>query len=543
MPLPQHPREAERLRALQELDILDTGPEHIFEHLVEIASISLQVPIALLSLVDEDRQWFKARVGLDAIETPRCQSFCAHAILESAETLVIENAERDPRFASNPLVTDYPAIRAYAGVVVHCPFTELPLGTLCVIDSSTRTYTDQQLGILKTLAKQVEHLLQLRKVARATDDIACSLAESDAKLRGIIDNSQSLLGLVDAEGTILDINRTALEIVHAPIDSVIGKPIWNSPWWTHSEELQERLKAAIRRAAAGSVDRFEATHPTHEHGLMDVDFSVSPVRLNGEVTYLITEGRDVTLQKSREREIEIYLAQLLESNNELEQFAYVASHDLRSPLRGIASLARFIEEDEADRLSESSRDYFSKLRRRLSRMQTLLDDLLKYSRVGYGNDEPVKVDMNVMLEEILDLLSIPAGFEVRVSGSLPTLVTHASPLRQTLVNIIGNAVKHHDRDSGLITLAATPARGLIEFRVTDDGPGIDASLHEKVFEMFRTLRRRDDVEGSGMGLAIVRKLVRRHGGNVTLESGTGRGSTFVFTWPARLSLNSESACP
>ncbi len=529
-------REAERLQALRDLAILDTAPERIFDNIVRLAATNLEMPIALLSFVDEHRLWFKARVGIDASETSRCPSFCDRAILEPESPFVVESTDDDTRFDEHPLVTDAPHIRFYAGAVVSCPFLRVPIGTLCVIDREPRSVSEQQRDFLNTLAEQVEHMLEMRALAMANDAIARSLAESDAKVRGIIDNSQNLLGLISTDGVLLDTNRTAVDSIGVPIDDVLGKPFWETPWWTHCEDLQERLKTAIRRAAEGETDRFAATHDTHDGGFIEVEFSISPVVVDGEVAYLIPEGRDVTLQKQREREAERYMAELRESNYELEQFAYVASHDLRSPLRGIAALVNFIEEDEGDRLSETSKESFARLHRRLLRMRNLLDDLLAYSRLGHSQQQVVEVDVNDLLDEVLDLLSIPAGFEVRVESSLPTLTTYATPLRQVFINMIGNAVKHHDRDTGAITVSATSSTEGTEFRVTDDGPGIEESHREQVFEMFRTLRSRDKVEGSGMGLAIVRKLVRRFGGNVTIEPGPGRGTTFVFTWPTRLSV-------
>lgn len=256
--------------------------------------------------------------------------------------------------------------------------------------------------------------------------------------------------------------------------------------------------------------------------------------VDGKVTNLVPEGRDITSLKQRERENEQYLLELQESNSDLEQFAYVASHDLRSPLRGTSSIAHFIEEDEGDNLSDSSKGYLHKLKIRIHRMEPLLDDLLSYARTRRSSELPVEISTGELVFEILDLLEIPEGFEVKVPADMPTLVGHATPLRQVLLNLISNAVKHHDKNEGLVALSVTERGGLFEFRIADNGPGIERQYHEKIFEMFRVLQSRDSVEGSGMGLAIIRKIARRYGGSIAVESTQGGGTTFVFSWPKEL---------
>lgn len=526
-----HPQEVARQAALNRLDVLDTAPEQMFDGLVELASMFLGVPISVVSLIDNDRQWFKARFGIDATETARSQAFCAHAILDCSELLVVEDATLDPRFLDNPLVTGEVGIRFYAGATIKSPDDGLPLGTLCIIDQKPRQISERELGVLKKLAKQVEHLLALRAAIKENDDATLALCESEAKVRGIIDNGQTFVGLMTPDGTLIDANRSSLAAAGVAADVVLGKPFWETPWWSHSKELQERLQQAVRLVASGQTDRFEATHPTEDGEVIDVDFSLSPIAVAGEVAYLVPEGRDITLQKQRERENEQYCVELRETNSDLEQFAYVASHDLRSPLRGISSLATFIEDDEGDNLSESSKVHLEKLQSRILRMQQLLDDLLSYSRVGHSSEQAVEIGTSRLIAEILELLSIPEGFEVTVPADLPDLIGHVTPLRQVLLNLISNAVKHHDNNQGSISITVTEQSGLLEFRITDDGPGIDEQYHKQIFEMFKTLNPRDQVEGSGMGLAIIRKLVRRYGGNVAVESPTGRGTTFVFTWP------------
>lgn len=529
-----HPQETARLEALARLDLLDTAQEEMFDHVVELASEFLDAPISLLSFVDKDRQWFKSRFGLDATETPRCQAFCAHAILDSSQSLVVEDATKDPRFHDNPLVTGDLGIRFYAGAVVKSPGDELPLGTLCIIDQQPRRLSAREIRLLEKLAGQIEHLLLLRSLQKKNHEVTLALCESEAKVRGILDYGQTFLGLMQPDGTLIDANRTSLSAAGVDAEDVLGKPFWEAPWWSHSQKLQGRLQEAIRLGVSGQADRFEATHPTADGDLVVVDFSLSPIVVDGKVTYLVPEGRDITLLKQRERENEQYLLELQESNSDLEQFAYVASHDLRSPLRGISSIANFIEEDEGENLSDSSKEYLHKLQTRIHRMEQLLNDLLSYAQTRRSSEQPVEISTGALVSEILDLLEIPEGFEVEVPADMPTLVGHATPLRQVLLNLISNAVKHHDKNEGLVTLSVTERGGLFEFRVADNGPGIERQYHEQIFEMFRVLQSRDSVEGSGMGLAIIRKIIRRYGGDIAVEPTQGGGTTFVFSWPKEL---------
>ncbi len=540
MPAAQpHPEEASRQRALDRLGLLDTDPEAMFDSIVELVSELLDVPITLLSFVDKDRQWFKSRIGIEITETDRCHAFCAHAILDASQPLIVEDATTDPRFLDNHLVTGEAAIRFYAGVTIQAPDCDLPLGTLCVIDQKPRQISAKDLEILKKLAKQVEHLLAMRALAISKETMSSALVESEALVRGIIDNSQTFVGLLKPDGTLIDANRPALEAANVDVAEVFGKPFWKTPWWDHSKDLQERLRMAILRAASGRADRFEATHPIGNGKAIDVDFSLSPIVVNGKVVYLVPEGRDITLLKQRERESARYLASLEETNNDLKQFAYIASHDLRSPLRGIAQVTSFIEEDEEDNISEASKGLFQKIRTRIQRMDRLLDDLLAYARVDRSAKPPMEFSSGDLVSEIMEMLTIPDGFNVQVPANMPALSGHATPLRQVLLNLISNAIKHHDKDAGQITLTVADRAEFFEFRVTDDGPGIEQKYHEQIFEMFKTLKSKDSVEGSGMGLAIIQKMVRRYGGKVAVESTPGNGTTFAFTWPKELETDAN----
>ena len=253
---------------------------------------------------------------------------------------------------------------------------------------------------------------------------------------------------------------------------------------------------------------------------------------------VLVHAVDVTAQVRARREVEEKAEQLaraaraLEASNlELDQFAYVASHDLKAPLRGIANLATWITEDLGDAASGEVREHLGLLQGRVHRMEGLIDGVLQYSRAGRVRQRPVRVDTGELVHEVVDLIAPPERVRVQVEEGMPALWTERLPLQQVFMNLIGNAVKYAGGDGPLVQVSARGAGEMWEFAVRDNGPGIAPQYHERIFGIFQTLEARDKVEGTGIGLSIVRKLVESRGGRVWVESDVGAGSTFRFLWP------------
>ena len=262
---------------------------------------------------------------------------------------------------------------------------------------------------------------------------------------------------------------------------------------------------------------------------------------NGLVSVLEINS-DITLRKQAEREAAERTAQLKAVNRELEEFAYVASHDLKAPLRVINNASKWLEDDLQEHLTGEIAENLSLMRGRVKRMDKLLDDLLEYARIGRKTD--VRYTENINGAELMDdVLGLVArkDFTIRVSPHFADIQLCRMPLQQILMNLISNAIKHHDKKSGCIDVTVEEAGPQYTFAVKDDGPGISARFHDQVFKMFQTLRPRDQVEGSGMGLAMVRKHVESFGGVIELESAEGQGSTFRFTWPKQQYLGRQAA--
>jgi PAS domain S-box-containing protein len=269
--------------------------------------------------------------------------------------------------------------------------------------------------------------------------------------------------------------------------------------------------------------RKDGTEFPLEIGFNRIDCDGEPMVLAGII--------DISIQRETERENEQQRRELARSNVDLEEFAYVASHDLKAPLRAISHLVQWIGDDIRAVANPETLENLELLQGRVARMQMLLDGLLNYSRVGHSNSPIEDVDIAELVREVAAMLAPPPDFIVTCEGAMPVIRTDRMSIQVVLENLIGNGLKHHDRAEGRITVSARLVDEVTEIRVSDDGPGILPEYHERIFVMFQTLLSRDDVESSGIGLAIVKKKVQSHGGQVWVESAPpARGTTFVFTW-------------
>ncbi|WP_052417267.1 ATP-binding protein [Cellvibrio mixtus] len=237
------------------------------------------------------------------------------------------------------------------------------------------------------------------------------------------------------------------------------------------------------------------------------------------------------LLTQHQKELEKTNHRLAQTNKELETFAYVASHDLKSPLRGIAQLSTWIEEDLIEKEYTEVDKHTGMLRNRIQRMEKLLDDMLIFYRAGKADGKTILVDVAHMASELFEIQNTKPGIRLELGDNLPEFETLGTPFEQILRNLLSNALKHHDRDQGVIRIDSEDVNSqFYQFSVSDDGPGIPEKFQERVFGMFQTLKPRDELEGSGMGLALIKKLVETYGGTITVFS-EGRGCRFSFTWP------------
>lgn len=355
----------------------------------------------------------------------------------------------------------------------------------------------------------------------------------EENFRLAIEASPSALLMINAEGIIEMANQQTSMIFGYPASELLGQPIEKlipRRFESHRHLRNTYICAPQPRAMGGGRDLYAR----HQNGReIRVEVGLNPIRAT-DGTKILCSVIDITERVMAKERLETQQYELMRSNDELSAFAYVASHDLKSPLRGISQLANWITEDLAEGNTNSIAGHLTMMQQRIIRMEKLLDDLLLYSRIGRSKALMEDFDAYELVRQIFDSYLPASSFQLRLEGSLFPIRACRPTLEQVLRNLMSNAVKHHDRSYGTITVAVTRvSENLAEFKVIDDGPGIAEKFHQRIFQMFQTLRPRDEVEGSGMGLALVKKLVENAGGKISLfsDAPNQRGCTFIFTWP------------
>ncbi len=290
-----------------------------------------------------------------------------------------------------------------------------------------------------------------------------------------------------------------------------------------NEDLTESNRLLVSEIEQHTVAKDHLAQRTEELQASNEDLTESNHRLALE----IDERKAVQLR------LAAMTQELQRSNEDLESFAYTASHDLRAPLRGIGNLIGWIREDLGDKVDEDAESKFSLMTDRVQRMERMLEDLLQYSRIGRTDMQEAEFQPEQKIREAFDLLNAEQRFELEIPDPLPTLSGTPIAFQQVVANVIGNAIKHHDGETGRIRVYSTRQDAFVRITIADDGPGIPEQYRERVFALFQTLKPRDSVEGSGMGLAIVRRVLDVAGGKVSITGNDhGRGASVHIDWPA-----------
>jgi PAS domain S-box-containing protein len=323
---------------------------------------------------------------------------------------------------------------------------------------------------------------------------------------------------------------------------VLGKTVRDAFPELQGQGLYEMLDQAFATGEAVSARESRVLLDRDSDGSPEdvyVNFVYQPLRSSGGATLgILVLAVDVTYQvlarqqiEQKAEELSRLTRELERSNSELDQFAYVASHDLKAPLRGIANLTQWIEEDLGDRVTGDSREHMQLLKGRVNRMEALINGILAYSRAGRITEKAERVDVGRLLTEAIELLSPPEGAEIVVAPKMPVLETERVPLQQVFMNLLGNAIKYNTNPQPRVEVSVKSRDNEYEFAIADNGPGIAPQYRDKVWQIFQTLAPRDKVEGTGIGLSVVKKIVEARGGRTWLESEVGKGTTFYFTWP------------
>lgn len=391
-----HKSESERLESLRSYLVLDTESEEEIDSLTQLASEICETPISLVSLIDENRQWFKSKVGVDVNEIDRDLAFCAHAINETNELFVIEDARIDKRFFDNPFVTNDPSVIFYAGVVLKSD-QNLPLGTLCVIDHTPRKLSDKQIDSLRIISRQIMNLLNYKKSIRK----------------------------------------------------------------------QEELRV-----------------------------------------------------------------QLLQKNIELESFASIAAHDLKSPLANIMSAANIFSESYSSQLDSQGKLLIDSIEKSGERLILLIDGLLEFSKIDDVNLlKKSRVNLNDLVTDFTTLIGNSNNLIISLNSALTSIETYSILLDQILINLFTNSLKYSDKEITKIELSVSENSSHYLFIVKDNGPGIKLKYQDKIFNLFQTASIQDQYgnKGNGIGLATVKKIIEKLGGKIQMESEEGKGAEFYFS--------------
>lgn len=293
--------------------------------------------------------------------------------------------------------------------------------------------------------------------------------------------------------------------------------------WKHSLENRKEMRIDFRVKRKGSAE------------LNSINWNLKPeFDPEGKLIKVTGTLQDITERMQNENRIKEYAGTLEKINKELDQFAYIVSHDLKAPLRAINNLSLWIEEDLEGKMEADTKKNFDMLRGRILRLEALINGILQYSRAGRVKNELSEIDMNLFLPDVIQNLAPPENFKIHYSKNLPHVNAEKISLEQVFSNFISNAIKYNSNPNPEINIEAMEKDSHYYFSVADNGPGIEPEFHQKIFVIFQTLQARDVVESTGVGLAIVKKIVDEQGGKVWVESEKGKGAKFCFTLPKQI---------
>jgi|GEM_PF-554726 len=560
VPVPKNERD--RLAALRSYDILDTPPEEIFDRITHLVAAYLRAPIALISLVDENRQWFKSCYGLNVRETPRDIAFCAHTIADD-DVLVVNDATKDARFNKNPLVTKEPHIRFYAGAPLRNR-EGFNLGTLCAIDYRPRQFTDEQAQVLADLAHLVVNEMELKiagktlleeiaerqrvekELSRARDELELRIAErtrelrqSEERFRDFASTSSDYFFEMDENLRFSYFSDRFTEIAGISPDKLLGKTrqetgipgVDQESWRRHLADL------AARRPFRNFVH--PRTHP---------DGSVVYLSINGNpvfdadsrfLGYRCT-GADITATVKADEERRLAQQQAEQANLAKSEFMASMSHDLRTPLNAILGFSQLLCQQYLGPIGKKKYgEYADNIHASAEHLLALVNDILDLSTIEAGKQSLTKEKFDVG-EAVSDCARIVAeearsrGIELvtKAPKSLPRLYADRRAVKKILLNLLSNALKFTPA-GGRITVAATATKRKTVFKIADTGKGIPAKRLREITDPFGGAEYDPYVtgEGWGLGLTITKSLIDVHGGTLEINSKVGKGTTVTVTLP------------
>lgn len=509
------PDEDLRVRALRELRILDTPREQRYDDIAQLAMMICEAPIAVVTLIDHDRQWFKSCLGLEGTETPRDVAFCAHAILKPDELLEVQDATQDERFSDNPLVTGSPYIRFYAGAPLLTA-EGFALGTLCVVDYHARRLSEQQKVSLKLLSRQVVSLLELH-------DSAQKIVNQAQKFSTFYMMSPVAIALNRVEdGAFLEANPALYQLLGYTPQEFANLTYWDVTPQKYRDDEERQLQDLNKRGRYGPYEK----HYINKNG------DWIPVLLNG------------VLIKNPEGELQIWsIIQDISERKRIEQlkneFVSTVSHELRTPLTSISAALRMVLGGMLGAVPEKIQEILTVAAKNSHRLTLLINDLLDMEKLLAGKmtfDLQSHAVQPLVRQAVLENQSFADQYAVTYclheqSDELWILIDNQR-LQQVLSNFLSNAAKFSPKGAQ-VDIVISLENNQVKISVQDHGSGIPLEFQQRIFQKFSqadasNARQRG---GTGLGLSISKELVERMNGQIGFTSLPGQGACFFASFP------------
>jgi PAS domain S-box-containing protein len=353
--------------------------------------------------------------------------------------------------------------------------------------------------------------------------------------RYLVDRSNDCIFLIEPKwGRFLDVNDRACQTLGYTKDELLAMSIKaieksfvdESSWQDLVSQLQDQNDVLM-----------DGKYTRKDGSSFLVEISLNYVKQDSS-EYILALARDISERKEAEEQQAGLIEKLKDSNREVEKinqelkdFAYIVSHDLKAPLRGIKTLADWLSTDYADAFDKDGKEQMNLLLTRVGRMHDLIEGILQYSRAGRAREENIWVDLNELIPDVIDILAPPKNVKITMESELPTVYYDKTRISQVFQNLISNAIKYLDKPNGKVKIDCLEEDGSWKFSISDNGPGIEEKHFDRIFRMFQTLTPKDEFESTGVGLTVARKIVQLYGGKIWLESKVEKGTTFFFSLP------------